>query len=59
MPNTLANAGITTPPKVFTKPICFINRNNGSIATCAGITSAASSIWKIRSRPAKCSLAKA
>ncbi|MNT39696.1 hypothetical protein D3C72_1759650 [compost metagenome] len=59
MPNTLASAGTITPPKLLTRPSCFISRNSGSIATCAGITSAASSTWKMRSRPTKRSLANA
>ncbi len=59
MPNTVASAGTTTPPKLLTRCSCFISRNSGSIATCAGITSAASSTWKIRSLPTKRSLAKA
>lgn len=59
MPNTVASAGTTTPPMLLTRCSCFISRNNGSIATCAGITSAAIRILKMRSRPTNCSLANA
>src|SRR5690606_8494072 len=59
IPNTPARACSTTPPRWFTSPTAFISRNSGSMATCAGTTSAARSTWNSRSRPRKRSLANA
>ena len=59
MPKTLARPGTITPAYVFTRWSSRSIRKSGSMATWAGITSAASSRRKMRSRPAKRSFAKA
>ena len=59
MPNTPAMPGTIAPAYVFTRPICLSSRNSGIIATCAGITSTASSARNIASRPRKRSFANA
>ena len=59
MPNTPVIHGTSAPVYVFTRPIDLSMRKSGIIVTCAGITSAPSSVRKRRSRPGKRSFAKA
>ena len=59
IPKMLASPGITTPAYVFTSPSSFSSRKSGSMPSCPGMTSAASSVRKIGSRPVKRSFAKA
>ena len=59
MPKMLVATGTSTPAKLLIRPISFSIRNKGSIVTWPGMTSAATSSWKMRSRPLKRNLAKA